>query len=325
EQAMQNSADVTIDQHGTPARVRLMNVTPSFFRMLQIPPALGRTFTEDEGEIGNEKKVVLSYALWQSAFGGDPGIVGRDVRIDSQPYTVVGVMPRGFTFVNDDVMLWRALAFTPERKQQRHSNNWRNLARLKPGATIQQAQEQIDALNRANLDRFPQYKQLLINARFHTTVTRYQDELVRDVRPTLYLLWGGALFVLLIGCVNVANLVLVRARSRLREMATRMALGAGRARVARQLVTEGVLLTLISAALGLFTAYGLLQVLGALNIRDLPRGFAIRIDQTVVLYTLGIAAAIGVVLGLIPVAAVIPVNLTAVLREEGRSGTSGVG
>jgi predicted permease len=325
EQAMYNSSDVSVDQNGTPTRVRVMNVTPSFFRLLGIAPQYGRIFQDSEGEIGSENKVLLSHALWQSAFGGDPQMIGRDVRVDGQPYAVVGILPRSFSFLRDDVMLWRPLAFTPQRKEQRHSNNWYNIGRLKPGATMQQAQEQIDALNRANLDRFPQYKQLLINARFATTVVPLQQDLVRSVRPTLYLLWAGALFVLLIGCVNVANLVLVRSRARLKELATRLALGAGRGRVARQLVTEGVLLTLMSAALGLLAGYAVLQVLASLNMRDLPRGFDIRIDTIVIAYTLGIATVIGFVLGLIPVAAVLPANLTTVLRDEGRGGTSGRG
>jgi len=325
EQAMYNSTDVSVDENGTPTRVRLMNVTPSFFRLLQIPPRLGRTFTEAEGEIGNEKKVVLSYALWQSQFGGDASAVGRDLRIDGAPYTVVGVMPAGFRFINSDVMLWRALAFTPERRQQRHSNNWRNIGRLKPGATLAQAQAQIDALNAANLDRFPQYKQLLINARFHTVVQPLQDNLVRGVKTTLYLMWGGALFVLLIGCLNVANLVLVRSRARIKELATRLALGAGRWRVARQLMAESVALTLVSAAIGLAVGYGALRIIATLNVQELPRGEEIAIDGVVVLFTIGAAAAIGVLLGLIPVAGVLPANLTAVLREEGRTGTSGRG
>ena len=325
EQAMYNSSDVSIDQNSAPTRIRVMNVTPSFFRVLQIGPAAGRTFLDNEGEIGAERKAILSYALWQGAFGGDIGVIGRDIRIDGQPYSVVGIMPRGFTFLSDDIKLWRPLALTPERRQQRHSNNWHDIGRLKPGATVQQAQQQIDALNRANLDRFPQYKQLLINARFHTTVEPLQDDLVRDVKPTLYLLWGGALFVLLIGAVNVANLVLVRSRARLKEIATRLALGAGRTRVARQLVTESVLLTMVSAALGLAAGYGVLRLLGTLNLHDLPRGFDIRIDAAVAAYTLSVAAAIGVVLGLIPVAAIVPASLTSALREEGRTGTSGRG
>src|SRR5204862_1549763 len=127
---------------------------------------------------------------------------------------------------------------------------------------LEQAQMQIDAINRANLDRFPQYKQLLVDTGFHTIVEPLQDHVVHDVRQILYLMWGGALFVLLIGGVNVANLVLVRSRVRVKELATRLALGAGRARVARQLVTESVLLSMASAGVGLFLGYVALQLLG---------------------------------------------------------------
>jgi predicted permease len=327
EQALYNDRNQSIDQNGTPTRVRVTQATPSFFKLLRVAPGMGRTFTDQEGEPGNEMKVVLSYSLWQSQFGGDSQVVGKDIRLDGVPFTIVGVMPKGFYFVNPEVQLWRPLAFTPQQKsdQQRHNNNFENIGRLKPGATIQQAQQQIDALNLANLDRFPQYKKLLINAGFHTEVVRLQDSLVRDVKATLYLMWGGALFVLLIGCVNVANLVLVRSRARLKELATRLALGAGRFRVGRQLVTESLLLTLLSAAAGLAVGYGALQLLGTLNIQELPRGGEIHLDGVVVAYSLSIAAVIGVVLGLIPVANVLPANLTMVLREEGRGGTAGRG
>jgi putative ABC transport system permease protein len=175
--------------------------------------------------------------MWQSQFGGRPTAIGQDIRMDGQPFTVIGVMPQGFYFLNPNVMLWRPLAFTPEQRDdgQRHSNNYQNIARLKPGSSVRQAQIQIDAINAANLDRFPQYKELLVNAGFHTIVGTLQDNVVRDVKATLYLMWGGALFVLLIGGVNVANLVLVRSRARIKELATRLALGAGRWRVGRQL------------------------------------------------------------------------------------------
>src|SRR5438034_5415064 len=327
ELALYNTNNLSVDQNGSPSRIRVMNATPSPFRSLRATPRPGRILTEQEGEIGNEKKIILSYGFWQSQFGGDPQIIGHDLRLDGQPYAVVGVMPQDFFFLNPDVMLWRALAFTAEQKSdsRRHSNNWQNVGRLKPGATLEQAQQQLDALNRANLDRFPQYRQLLIDAGFRTRASRLQDNLVRDVKATLYLLWGGALFVLLIGCVNVANLVLVRSRVRLKELATRVALGAGRARVARQLITESVLLTLIAAAAGLLVGYGVLRMLGSLNIQDLPRGSEIRLDGVVVVYTLGVAAFIGVILGMIPVASLLPVNLTTVLREQGRSGTSARG
>jgi predicted permease len=327
EQALFNGRNVSIDQNGTPTRVRVTQVTPSFFRLIRVAPAIGRVFTEDEGETGNARKAVLSYALWQTQFGGDTAAVGKDIRIDGNPYTVVGVMPRGFYFLNPKVLLWTPLAFTPEQKADnaRHNNSWQHIGRLKPGASVQQAQQQIDALNKANLDRFPQYKTLLINAGFHTTADRLQDNIVREIRPTLYLMWGGAIFVLLIGCVNVANLVLVRSRARLKELATRLALGAGRWRVGRQLITESVLLTMMSASLGLLVGYVALQMLGSLNIQELPRGNEIHLDGIVVAYTLGISALIGIVLGMIPVANVLPANLTLVLREEGRSGTSGRG
>jgi predicted permease len=327
EQAIFNGQNQSIDQNGTPTRVRVTRATPSYFRLLRIAPALGRTFVDADGEVGNENRVVLSYALWQSAFGGDPSAIGRDLRLDGTPYTVIGVMPKGFYFLNPDVMLWRPLAFTPQQKSddQRHNNNYQNIARLKPGVTVERAQQEIDALNTRNLDLFPQLKPLLINARFHTIVSPLQETLVRDIKPTLYLMWGGAVFVLLIGCVNVANLVLVRSRVRLKELATRLALGAGTMRVARQLMTEGVILTMLSAVLGLAVGYGALQLLGLVNIQELPRGGEIRLDGVVIAYTVGVACVIGLVLGLIPVASVLPANLTSVLREEGRGGTSGVG
>ena len=327
EQALYNGRNLSIDQNGTPARVRGTMVTPSYFRLLRVAPALGRAFSEQEAEPGNEKKAVLSYALWQSQFGGDPQAIGKDIRLDGQPYSIIGVMPKGFYFLNPEVMLWMPLAFTAQQKddQQRHNNSYQNIARLKPGASIQQAQQQIDAMNAANLLRFPQYKELLVNAGFHTTVDRLQDTLVKEIRATLYLMWGGALFVLLIGCVNVANLVLVRSRARMKELATRLALGASRWRVGRQLVTESVLLTLVSAGIGLLVGYAALRLLGTLNIQELPRGEEIRLDGVVIAYTLAIAAVIGLVLGLIPVASVLPLNLTSVLREEGRGGTAGAG
>ncbi|HEY2904768.1 MAG TPA: ABC transporter permease [Vicinamibacterales bacterium] len=327
EQALFNGRNVSIDQNGSPTQVRALSVTPSFFRLLRVAPQLGRIFTDSEGETGNEKKIVLSYALWQTHFGGDPQVVGRDFRLDGQPYAIVGVMPRDFVFLNPKVMLWRPLAFTPKQTadDQRHSNNFQDIARLKPGATVQRAQAEVDAINARNLDRFPQYKELLLNAGFHTRVMGLQDNVVRDIRSTLYLMWGGALFVLLIGGVNVANLVLARSRVRLKELATRLALGAGRLRVARQLVTESMLLSIVSGAAGLLVGYGVLQVLGALNIDELPRGSEIRLDLVVVAYTIGIALALGAALGLIPVANVLPANLTMVLREEGRGGTSGTG
>jgi predicted permease len=327
EQALLNHSSVSLDENGVPTRIRVMNATPSYFRLMRVAPALGRPFTEQEGEVGNDNKVVLSDALWRGLFGGDPAAVGTELRLDGQPYTVVGVMPRSFQAVAPDVALWRSLAFSPEQKadDQRHSNNYWNIGRLKPGATLEQAQSRIDALNAANLERFPQYKELLINAGFHTVVDRFQDHLVRKVRGTLYLLWAGAFFVLLIGCVNVANLVLVRTRARLKELATRLALGAEPWQVARQLVLEGMILAGVVALAGLATGALALRAVGMFDLRDLPHGSEIGLDPSAALYAVLLSVGIGVVIGLLPVASVLSVQLAPVLREEGRTTSGGRG
>jgi len=326
-QAMFQSRSVSIGHEGLPVRLQVVDATPSYFRVMGVTPALGRVFTDDEGEVGNDKRVVLSDALWHRQFAGDPGVVGRDVRLNGQPYTIVGVMPRSFQGLDPEVMAWRALAFTPEQRsdEQRHSNNYWNVGRLKPGATLAQAQAQVDALNAANLERFPKYKELLVNAGFRTQVIGLQDHLVRFVKPTLYLLWGGALFVLLIGCVNVANLALVRARSRLKELATRLALGAGRWQVARQLIAESLALTLVAAGAGLLLAMAALRALAALDLQGLPFGSDIHLDAVAVGYSLAVSIAIGIVLGLVPVAAVLHANLSMVLRDAGRGTSVGRG
>jgi predicted permease len=324
-QALFNHSSVSLDEDGRPVRVEVMNVTPSYLRVMRTPPALGRPFTEDEGEIGNEKKALLSDGLWHSLFAADPAAVGKDIRIDGQPYRVVGVMPKGFEALDPGTSLWRPLAFRPEDKSdsRRHSNNWWNVGRLKPGATLQQAQAQVDALNAANLERFPQYKELLINAGFHTQVDRLADHLVRHVKPILYLLWGGAGFVLLIGCLNVANLSLVRARARAKEMATRLALGAPAFQLGRQLVIENLLLTVAAAAAGLAVAAGALRLASSFDFQDLPFGSQIRVDGTATAYALLLALAIGCLLGLLPLAAALRTNPSGVLRQEGRSSAGG--
>jgi predicted permease len=327
EQALLDTTSYSVVESGIPARVEGMTVTPSFFRLAGVKPRLGRTFSEQEGEVGNTHVVVLSDGFWRSQFGSDPSIVGRDVRLDGVAHTVVGVMPAQFRFPFEDAALWTPMSFTAEDKadDHRHSNNAVYIARLKPGATLEQAQSQIDALNAANLDRFPALKEIIVNARFRTVVQPLSDLIVQDVRPTLYLMWAGALFVLLIGCVNVANLVLVRSRVRLKELATRLALGAGTWRLAQQLVIENLILTFVSAAAGLAVGAAALQAMGAINLEDLPRAAEIALDGTVARYTVGVAAAIGLVLGTIPLLAAMPSNLVGVLRVEGRTGTSAAG
>ncbi len=157
EQALYNPRGVTIGQDGSPQRITAMGGTPSLLRLLQVQPIRGRIFTEEEGEVDRNRKVVLTYEGWHQFFGGRDSAVGSDLRINGEPHTVVGVLPAGFTFRDPDVKLWLPVAFPPEDKadDRRHSNGWSYLARLKSGATIDQARQQIDALNARNLDRFP--------------------------------------------------------------------------------------------------------------------------------------------------------------------------
>ena len=209
-----------------PERIDAMAVTPSFFRLLRVPAERGRTFTEAEGEIGNEKKAVLSYAFWKERYGTtDP--IGQSVRVSGEPYTIVGVMPRDFAFQDAETQLFVPLRITPDMRtdERRHSNSWQMLGRLESSASVEQAQAQIDAVNASNLERFPNFREILNDAGFHTVVANYQNDLIRDIKSTLYLLQVGVLMILLIGCVNIANLIMVRSTGRSRELATRAALG----------------------------------------------------------------------------------------------------
>ncbi|MEW6320319.1 MAG: ABC transporter permease [Acidobacteriota bacterium] len=312
---------------GDAERVAGMPVTPSFFRLLGAEAARGRLFEEADAEFGQHRKVVLSHGLWQRVFGGRDDAVGADLRVDGLPYQVVGILPPEFRFVSPDVQLWTVAAFRPEDRadDRRHSNNWQMIARLRPGTTVAQAQAQIDALNARNLERFPFFREVLTNAGFHTPVFTFHDELVRDVRPTITLVWGGVLVVLLIGGVNVANLASVRAAGRLRELATRVALGAGVGRLARQLLAESLLLAAVGAGGGLALAWWALQAAPSLGLDALPLGADVGIDTTVALYAVGLAGLVGLLVGLVPVLVLRRANVSQVIRDEGRSGTASRG
>jgi predicted permease len=327
EQALFNTRGVTLGGEGEPQRIVAMMGTPSLLRLLQAQPVRGRVFTEDEGEIGKIHKVVLTYASWLQWFGGQDNAIGRDLRINGEPYTVVGVLPKGFGFLEPDIKLWMPVAFTAQEKsdEQRHSNNWSYVGRLKPGATVEQARQQIDALNGRNLDRFPNLKQILINAGFHTVVVPLQEHLVRDLRATLYLLWGGVVFVLLVGAVNVTNLMLVRSSARMKELATRHALGAGLGRIAGQLLTETMLLSAAGGALGLGLGYAGVRALTAFGLEATPQGTQVTIDATVIAFTFGLAFVLAVLISLIPVLSLGQMNLSQSFREEGRSSTASRG
>ena len=307
--------------------VASMSVTPSFFTVLRTTAVRGRVFTEEEATPGRDKVVVLSHAFAARQPGGIDAAVGRQLYLDDILHTVVGVAPPDFTFQNAEVRLWVPLAFTAEQRSEdaRHSQNHDAIGRLASGATIEQAQARIDAMNAGIVERSGALRTALINAGYHTRVVAFDEDLVRNVQAALRLLWGGALFVVLIAAVNITNLSLVRASGRFKELATRTALGAGSGRVARQLVTEALVLTVAGGALGLLLGYWSLDALAWLGLSELPRAHEIRMDGTVFVVTFGIAALLGLIVGVAPVAHLGRVSLSGVLREEGRSGTAGRG
>ncbi len=316
-----------VGQGASAEGVSALNVTPSFFKVLRATPERGRFFTEEEATPGKERVVVLSHAFAAKQPGGIDGVVGRVLRLNDNPYTVVGVAPETFTFLNPEVRLWVPLAFTPQQRSEeaRHSQNHDLVARLADGATIQQAQARIDAMNVGIVERSGALKTALINAGYLTRVVALDADLVRNVQAALRLLWGGVLFVVLIAAVNITNLSLVRVSGRFKELATRTALGAGRTRVARQLVTEAMLLTAVGGALGLLVGYWSLDALAWLGLSDLPRAHEIRMDGIVLAFTIGLAVLLGIVVGAAPAVQLARVSLSGVLREEGRTGTAGRG
>jgi predicted permease len=322
-QAMFRQRDQTVEVNNLPQRIHAMAVTPSWFTLLRVNPALGRPFLEEEGEVGREQEVILSHGLWEQLYAGDKTAIGRDLRISGQPFKIVGVMPAGFDFIDPEVRLWMPIAFTAEEKTQHHSNNWTYIGRLKLGAKLEQAQAQVDGLNNENLERFPQFKEILINAGFHTVVKPLQDMLTAGVKKTLYLLWGGAILVLLIGGLNIANLALTRLSLRRKEMATRIALGAGRVQLMRQLILENVGLALLGGVGGIVLGGGLLRTLSVVGLEHMPRAGEVHMDATVVLVSLGLSIAAGLFVGLVPVVSASKIGINDALHEDSRTGTTG--
>src|SRR5262245_7208326 len=323
---MYRSQGVTLGGQGLGGveRITSMPVTPSFFRILRVPAYRGQLFTEKEAEPGQDKKVILSYALWQRLFGGRDDAIGKELRLNGVLYTIVGVMPRSFQFVDPDVVLWTVAAYTPEERsdERRHSNSWQQVARLAPGRSIEQAQSQIDAVNKANFDRFPQLQSILKNVGFHTITRPFQAELVEASQRTLYLLWGGVLCVLIIGCVNIANLVSIRASARVRELATRHALGASIERLSRQILTETLLIAVVGGVLGIALGWWALSAASVLGLDKLPRGAEISMNWQSLAFTMALVMLVGVLVGVLPVLALRRANLGQIVREEGRSGTA---
>ena len=324
ELALYRRGGATVGFNDGAERMPRVEATPSLLRLLRARPALGNIFQESEGQPGNDLKVIISHGLWQTRFGARPDIVGQEMRINGVQRVIVGVMQPEFQFLWADINLWTPLAFTPDDKSddRRHSNSYQMVGRLKPGASVEQAQQQINAINKRNEDRFPHFKQILADAGFHTEAVGLQSDLVREIRPVLYLLWGGVLFVLVIGAVNITNLVIVRSSARQRELATRHAVGAGIGRLAAQMVTETLMLSMAGGLLGLALGRAALALVPALGLDEMPRGHEIRMEPMTMAIVMALAVVVGLLVSLVPVIRVWRLNLNLALRDEGRGGTA---
>jgi predicted permease len=322
EQALFRTHGVSVGDQAA-ERLVAMTTTPTLFPMLGAQAALGRTFTDDEGRVGHERAVLLSDGLWRRRFGAAADVVGRSLLVGGVPYEIVGVMPRAFRFYDDEVVVWLPAAFTPEETADsaRHSNNWIHVGRLAPGATVGQVQTQIDALNAANLERFPDLRQVLIQAGFRSVAAPVIDVLVADVRRPLYLLWGGVAAVLLIGIVNLSALTLARSTARRGELATRLALGAAPGRVRWQLVTEHLTLAAFGGILGLTLAWAVIAGVPGAGLALVPPGREVSFEPRVWAYGAVLTALVGITLGLVAMRAVAPERTAATLRDDGRSRT----
>jgi putative ABC transport system permease protein len=314
-------ATITLTGAGEPERLNSRYATAGMFPLLGVNALMGRTFLPAEDRAGGAPVILLSYGLWQRRFGGAADAIGRSINLDSQPYTIIGVLPRGFELLQPaDVFL----PFTPWASTLPDDRNWHPgiipVGRLKPGVSREQARTEMVGLTKRLEEQYPIY-----NTGTSADVMRMQDRLVQNVRPALLLLLGAVSFVLLIACVNVANLLLARAASRGREMAIRTSMGASRWRIVRTLLTESVLISVAGGALGLLVASASLGPLLRLAEGSVPQVFTVDLDRSVLFFTLLVSVLTGLIFGTVPALHTAKLDLREALNEGSRGSTSGPG
>ena len=321
--AIYQDGSVVVGAAGSPNRVPVARVSPEFFATLGVPLARGRPFTDDQLKYGTDEVAILTDSFWRTHFNADPNVLGRTFLNDGITITVIGVLPPGFRFLSSRAEFYRPSAHGPEDRQptSRHSNNWNMIARLAPGASLADAQAQINVFNDSQTANDP-LAGIIKGTGYHTTVASLHEDHVRSVKPTLLLLQCGVFFLLLIGAVNLANLLLIRASGRSKEVAIRQALGAGRRHIATEVIVETTLLAFAGGLLGLLFGWFGVLLLRSLGTGQLPLGTSVAFDGR--LAVISLAAAIVVGLGL--AAPIIWFNLHAKLapslQAETRGGTA---
>ena len=305
-----------------PERVNAAFVTASMFDVLGVRPARGTVFTPEQDMPNAEPVVVLGHDLWQRAFGGDPAIVGKAVMIQGRQRTVLGVMPPGFDLHDSKSQLWMPLGLDPNNRQNRGSHYTYVVGRLAPGVTPAQANSELEGFLKQWGEWWPQ-THVPNDSTHRVQMAPLRDEVVGNVKKALWVLQGAVALVLLIACANVANLLLARAESRSKEFAVRTALGAGKVRILRQFMTEGTVLSLLGAALGLALAFWGLKALLAANPESVPRASEITLDPVVLGFTVGVALLTGLVFGLAPLLHMGEQSVSLSIKEGGQRTTAG--
>ena len=313
-----------ISVEGSPQRVNGIRTTASMFPLLAAETALGRVFTEEEDKPGSENVVVISDGLWRNALGGDPSIVGQELRLDGVPHQIVGVMGPAFIFPTPTVSVWKPFAITAQQASDASRGNEfsQMVARLRPATSLEEAQDQLDALLAANMERLPGRRTFWENSGFGTSMVPLRTQYFGSLQPVLLLLQAMVAFVMLIVCANIANLLLTRMSGRRREFGIRVSLGAGRWQIARQLMVESLVLALVGGGLGVIVALQGVELLNGFGLQQAARGVYVGLDFTVLLFALGVTLATGFAFGLFPVLSLWRNDPAAALGEDSR-GTSG--
>src|SRR3954453_11142622 len=290
-----HQADGNLITGGEPVRVEGAAVSADLMPTLRVQPLIGRLFSADDDRAGAPGTIIFSYRLWQTQFGGDPAIVGTQVRLDAESYTVLGVMPREFRFPTADALFWTTVRFGEQAYADRTDNWHYGVGRLRPGVSRAQAQAEMDVLAARTRQQYP-----VENKNTGAVLVPLSDSVPQQARMLLYALSGAAACVLLIACANLANLLLARALERRRELAVRTAMGAGRERMIRQLMTESLLLALFGGVIGVTIAYAAVPLLNRLVPTTLPLASAPTVDLRVLLFATALTAVTGLLFGLAP-------------------------